>query len=106
MNRRAWRCWTHNSGRTIAELPCVQDANKVYYDAGRKRIYVPEGEGYISVFQQTDPDHYQLLPKVPSTLGLAPPATLAKGGTGLTVSFSACLRADHGAEIWIYTVQD
>ena len=49
-----------NTGRTIAEFACVQDADDVYYDSGRKRIYVPGGEGYISVFQQTDADHYQL----------------------------------------------
>ncbi len=50
-----------NTGRVVAELPCVQDADDVYYDAGRKRIYIPGGEGYISVFQQTDADHYVLL---------------------------------------------
>ena len=27
------------SGRPVAELPCVQDADDLYYDAGRARIY-------------------------------------------------------------------
>lgn len=97
---------TH-SGRTIAELPCVQDADEVYYDAGRKRIYVPGGEGYISVFQQTDPDHYQLLANVPSTLGARTAGYFGKGRKGFDRFFLGVpARADHGAEIWIYTVQD
>ena len=96
-----------NSGRSIAELPCVQDADDVYYDAGRKRIYVPGGEGYISVFQMSDPDHYQLLAKVPSTLGARTAGYFGKGRKGFDRFFLGVpARADHGAEIWIYTVQD
>jgi hypothetical protein len=96
-----------NTGRTVAELPCVQDADDVYYDAGRKRIYIPGGEGYISVFQQTDPDHYQLLAKVPSTLGARTAGYFGKGHKGFDRFFLGVPpRADHGAEIWIYTVQD
>ncbi len=96
-----------NSGKSIAEFPCVQDADDVYYDAGRKRIYVPGGEGYISVFQQSDPDHYQLLAKVSSTLGARTAGYFGKGRKGFDRFFLGVpARADHGAEIWIYTVQD
>lgn len=95
------------SGRTVAELPCVQDSDDVYYDPARKRIYVPGGEGYISVFQQTDPDHYQLLAKIPSTLGARTAGYFGKGNKGFDRFFLGVPgRADHGAEIWIYTVQD
>src|SRR5207302_1032127 len=41
-----------DSGATVASVPCVNDADDLYYDAGRKRIYVPGGEGFISVIQQ------------------------------------------------------
>jgi hypothetical protein len=96
-----------NSGRQVAELPSVQDADDVYYDSARKRIYVPGGEGYISVFQQTDPDHYQLLAKVPSTLGARTAGYFGKGRKGFDRFFLGVpARADHGSEIWIYTVQD
>jgi DNA-binding beta-propeller fold protein YncE len=96
-----------NSGRSIAELPCVQDADDVYYDAGRKRIYIPGGEGYISVFQMSDPDHYQLLAKVPSTLGARTAGYFGKGRKGFDRFFLGVpARADHGAEVWVYTVQD
>jgi hypothetical protein len=96
-----------SSGRMIAELPCVQDADDAYYDAGRKRIYIPGGEGYISVFQQNDPDHYVLLAKVPSTLGARSAGYFGKGRKGFDRFFLGVpARADHGAEIWLYTVQD
>ncbi len=95
------------SGKSVAELPCVQDSDDVYYDSSRKRIYVPGGEGYISVFQQTDPDHYQLLAKVPSTLGARSAGYFGKGRKGFDRFFLGVpARADHGAEIWLYTVQD
>src|SRR5437667_502521 len=57
------------SDATVASIPCVNDADDLYYDAGRKRIYVPGGEGYISVIQQNDADHYQPLAKIPTTVG-------------------------------------
>ncbi len=95
------------SGRGVAEIPCVQDADDVYYDSGRKRIYISGGEGYISVFQQSDPDHYSLLAKVPSTLGARTSGYFGKGHKGFDRYFLGVpARADHGAEIWLYTVQD
>jgi hypothetical protein len=57
------------SGHVVATLPCVQNSDDVYYDSARKRIYVPGGEGYISVFQQKDPDHYELIARIPSAVG-------------------------------------
>ena len=82
------------SGRTVATLPVVQDADDVYYDAERKRIYVPGGEGYVSVFQQRDADHYELLAKIPTRLAHAPRATSANWGRrDLIVSIWPCPRA-------------
>ncbi len=96
-----------NDGRVVAQLPCVQDADDVYYDSGRKRIYVPGGEGFISVFQQQDPDHFSLLVKVPTTLGARTAGYFGKGRKGFDRFFLGVpARADHGAEIWIFTVQD
>lgn len=95
------------TGHSIAELPCVQDADDIYYDSARKRIYISGGEGFISVFQQADPDHYSLLAKVPSTLGARTSGYFGKGHKGFDRYFVGVpARADHGAEIWLYTVQD
>ena len=95
------------SGHMIAALPSVQDADDLYYDAGRKRIYMAGGEGFIYAFQQKDPDQYQLLVKIPSALGARTAGYFGKGKKGFDRFYLAVpARADHGAEIWIYTVQD
>jgi DNA-binding beta-propeller fold protein YncE len=96
-----------SSGRLVATLPTVQDSDDLYYDSARKRVYVPGGEGYISVFQQDDADHYRLLAKVQTAIGARTAGYFGKGRKGFDRFYLAVpARADHGAEVWIYTVQD
>jgi DNA-binding beta-propeller fold protein YncE len=57
------------SGRTIARLPCVGDADDLFYDAARKRIYISGGQGFLTVFYQHDPDHYRLISRIPTAAG-------------------------------------
>src|SRR5207244_1618301 len=76
---RAPRRIRHELGSQGRLLPCVLDTDDLYYDAARKRIYVAGGEGFISVFQQKDADHYQLLAKVPSALGARTAGYFGKG---------------------------
>jgi DNA-binding beta-propeller fold protein YncE len=96
-----------NSGRLVATLPAVQDSDDLYYDSARKRIYVSGGEGYISVFQQDDADHYKLLAKVQTAIGARIAGYFGKGRKGFDRFYLAVpARADRGAEVWIYMVQD
>ena len=96
-----------NSGRMVAAVPCVQNSDDLFYDSARKRIYVSGGEGYVSVFQQRDSDHYQLLAKVPSAVGARTSGYFGKGRKGFDVFYVAVpARADHTAEVLIYTVQN
>lgn len=91
------------NGKIIANIPCAGDMDDLYYDTGRKRIYVPGGEGFISVFQQNDPDHYQSIGKIPSAVGAR---------TGLWYEKRDRLylavpgRANQGAALWVYEAQD
>jgi hypothetical protein len=95
------------SGRLVTALPCVQNSDDVYFDATRQRIYVSGGEGYISVFQKADADHYELLAQIPSALGARTAAYFGKGRKGLDYFYVAVpARAEAGAEVLIYTVQD
>jgi DNA-binding beta-propeller fold protein YncE len=95
------------SGHLVAALPAVQDSDDLYYDAARKRVYVCGGEGYISVFQQEDADHYKLLAKVQTAIGARTAGYFGKGRKGFDRFYLAIpARADHGAEVWIYTVQN
>ena len=94
------------SGKMTAALGSVQDADDLYYDASRKRIYMAGGEGFIYVFQETG-DKYELISKIPTALGARTAGYFGKGKKNFDRFFLAVpARADHGAEIWIYTVQD
>jgi DNA-binding beta-propeller fold protein YncE len=97
----------NSSGRSVATLPTVQDSDDLYYDSARKRVYVSGGEGYISVFQRDDADHYKLLAKVQTAIGVRTAGYFGKGRKGLDRFYLAVpARAGRGAEVWIYTVQD
>ena len=96
-----------DSGRQVAALPTVQDSDDLYYDLARKRVYVCGGEGYISVFQQEDADHYKLLAKIHTAIGARTAGYFGKGRKGFDRFYLAVpARAGRGAEVWIYTVQD
>ena len=57
------------SGKVVARIECPGDADDLWYDAARKRLYVSGGEGFIGVIEQRDADHYAALEKIPSTPG-------------------------------------
>src|SRR5437016_696473 len=92
-----------DSGVMVASVPCVSDSDDVYYDAARKRIYVPGGEGFISVVQQIDPDHYQSLARIPTTIGAR---------TGLWYEkrdrfyLAVPASSKQGAALWVYAPED
>ncbi len=96
-----------NTGKLVAALPCVQDSDDIYYDSARKRIYVSGGEGFISVFQQRDADHYEMTAKIPTGVGARTSGYAGKAGKKgfdrLYVAVPA--RAERSAEVLIYTVQ-
>ena len=96
-----------NSGRLVTAVPCVQNSDDVYFDTERKRIYVAGGEGHIDVFQQKDADHYELLAQIPSAVGARTAGYFGKGRKGFEVFYVAVpARAEVGAEVLLYTVQD
>jgi DNA-binding beta-propeller fold protein YncE len=57
------------SGKNVANLDSVGDADDIFYDSSRRRVYVSGGEGSIGIFQQKDADHYESLPKIPTAAG-------------------------------------
>ena len=92
-----------DSGTLVANVPCVNDADDLYYDAVRKRIYVPGGEGFISVIQQTDVDHYQSVAKIRTTVGAR---------TGLWYEkrdrfyLAVPASSKQAAALWVYAPED
>ncbi len=58
-----------DSGTSVASLDISADADEVFYDAKRHRLYAICGEGYIDVIEQTDADHYKRTVKIPTATG-------------------------------------
>ena len=61
------------SGREVVHLPTPEGMDGVYFDAGRKRVYVSGGRdlpvGFAYVYQQKDADHYEIIGKIPTRGG-------------------------------------
>ena len=66
------------SGKEIQSLPAPETMDGVYYDANLKRVYVTGGRwygtpqaspGWIYVYQQNDPDHYEVISKIKTRPG-------------------------------------
>jgi DNA-binding beta-propeller fold protein YncE len=53
-----------NTGKAVAALPIAKGTDDVVYDAERKRIYIASAEGFLEVYRQIDPDHYELMGRV------------------------------------------
>ncbi len=64
------------SGRRVAEMALCGDADDLFFDAQRGRIYAVCGEGFVDVVRQEDADHYARVQQV---------ATAAGARTGLYV---------------------
>jgi DNA-binding beta-propeller fold protein YncE len=91
------------TGATVASIPCVNDADDVYYDTGRKRIYIPGGEGFLSVIQQTDADHYEALAKIPTTIGARTGLWYEKRDR---LYLAVPASSKEGAALWVYAPED
>ena len=58
-----------NSGKMIAHVAAVGDADDIWYDTQYHRIYITGGEGFIGVFAQRDADHYEPIAKILTASG-------------------------------------
>jgi hypothetical protein len=47
------------SGRQTLSFDICGDADDLFFDAGRKRLYVSCGEGFLDVFQQQDSGRFE-----------------------------------------------
>ena len=61
------------SGKEVAHLPTAEGMDGVYFDAGRKRVYVSGGRdlpaGFVYVYEQLNADHYEIIGKIPTRGG-------------------------------------
>jgi len=53
------------SGKELTALPITKGVDDLVYDADSRRLYA-SADGNADVYEQSDPDHYKLLGKVPT----------------------------------------
>jgi DNA-binding beta-propeller fold protein YncE len=91
------------TGNEVARLRAAGECDDVFFDATRKRIYIIGGEGVISVIQQTDPDHYELVANVPSSVGVRTGYFFAKRDR-FYVGVPA--KGNEPAQVWTFEAED
>lgn len=57
------------TGKKIASIPCVGDADDLYFDTASKRILISGGRGYIDIFKQKDANNYSQIAHISSRSG-------------------------------------
>ena len=58
-----------DTGAVIDTQPAPLRADQVQYDHTTHRLYVPGGEGYLSIYDTADPNHLKLVEKVTTAPG-------------------------------------
>jgi secreted PhoX family phosphatase len=91
-----------DSGDVVAKLDISDDADDIFYDGKRNRIYVICGAGKIDIIEQVDPNSYKVITKVDTADGAR---------TGLFVPDQNTLfvavphRGSQQAEVRVYQTQ-
>ena len=85
------------SGKQVASAELAGNSDDLFYDGSKGRVYVLTQAGFLEVFQQKDPDHYDRIARYPT-----PPGT----GTGLFVpemgKLFVSVRGEPNAEVRVY----
>jgi DNA-binding beta-propeller fold protein YncE len=58
-----------DTGSVIGTQPAPLRADEVQYDQSTHRLYVPGGEGYMGIYDTSDPDHLKIVEKVTTAPG-------------------------------------
>jgi len=58
-----------DTGKPVAKLNVVKDADDISFDPENKQIYLTGGEGYLDVIAQKDQNDYQEIAKIPTGQG-------------------------------------
>jgi len=55
-----------DTGKVLQNLPISTGVDDMVFDPASQRVYVTAGEGFVNVFKEIDPDHYEVIGKVPT----------------------------------------
>ena len=56
-----------DSGKTVAETETVGVLDGLYFSPKHKQVYASGGEGFLVVYRQNDPDHYEQTARIPTS---------------------------------------
>jgi len=56
-----------DTGKTVAETETVGVLDGLYFNAKHKQVYASGGEGFLVVYRQNDPDHYEQTARIPTS---------------------------------------
>jgi hypothetical protein len=90
------------SGKQMASVEIVGDTDDMFYDADKHRVYVIGGQGFVDVFEQKDPDHYNRVAHLPTATGARTGLFVPEWGK---LFVAVPHRGAQGAKILIYEVQ-
>src|SRR5437588_752180 len=91
------------TGKEVARLRAAGECDDVFFDASRKRLYVIGAEGFISVIEQKDPNHYELLENTPSAIGVRTGYFFAKRDRFYA---GVPAKGNEPAQVWTYEAED
>ncbi len=89
------------SGKEMARVPSVGDADDLFYDAPHRRIYIAGGAGALSIVAQEDADHYTPVATLPTAAGARTALFVPELGR---LYLAVPHRGTQGAEIRVYAV--
>jgi hypothetical protein len=58
-----------DTGAVVTSIAISGDADDIFYDAKRHRLYAICGAGNVQLIEQSDPDKYQVTATVPTAAG-------------------------------------
>jgi hypothetical protein len=89
------------SGKEMARVPSVGDADDLFYDAPHRRLYIAGGAGSLSIVAQEDTDHYTPVATLPTAAGARTALWVPERGR---LYLAVPHRGAQGAEIRVYEV--
>jgi DNA-binding beta-propeller fold protein YncE len=88
------------TGKTVASVECVGDADDIFYDATMKQLYISGGEGFVDVFAVQTDGQAKRVQRLPTAQG-ARTALFLPSSNSLYVA--APRQGDHSATIHVLT---
>jgi hypothetical protein len=89
------------SGKEMARVQSVGDADDLFYDAPHRRLYIAGGAGALSIVAQEDADHYTPVATLPTAAGARTALWVPELGR---LYLAVPHRGAQGAEIRVYAV--